>query len=909
MFDSNAAVLISVAAGNPKNRDSDAPDGVKQISRPAWCRQDLVEDILGSLTGRGSPGGSCGAVVVGAPGVGKTFLARQALERLDDSYLVVQVNGSSTSASTPYGALGSLLNDLDEGCAEHPLKVVAGLAQLLRDRAKGRNIVLFVDNTEGLDELAALVINRLTVHGTVRLLATGEDLLAAPGDLVSLWKDRLIGRTDVGAFSLAEASQWLRSFCAAEVSTAAAVAFWRASRGNPRALELILRDQIDAGTFIEDAGVWVLTNGTFVYGACSRDAVSAWANPESEAEQQVLELLALSGGMPLNTLLRLCSAEALDSLTRRGCLDLATDRRPLVRLSNPLAERAIRQRVPHGRSRTLRRLAAQTQRATDRSATETLELARWALDCGEALSPQEARHAARLANLAGQPQQALRFVELLAPKERGTALAQQGRAYAALGDAAKAEQLLSPDALDAMDLALGCWVEAMLVRSSVLASRPGRGPEARAALDRVEARLNGAAAASVQDAAGIAALREDVALARAELDLGEGRYRQATDALSRLYPACATQGNKVHAATLLWQAWTIVGRHAEARALVHDMQMRFTAEELAAVNARSAEQALLSVFLGTASDPQLCHSPDAGRFGDGIAAVAAVALDQLAQGALDAYCGRAERALERLLPAHSQLGQLDTSGAQALASATIAYCYALLRENDKALQYLRSVELDGRCPSQLSLSVRSLFQVLASAELASKEKAGVRLLERAEEERRRGAKLPELLFLCAAVRQGCRGAAPRLVAASAAVQGQFADVTHLFGTGIVEQDSAVLLEAAEAAARIGDDLFARDAAREAQKVADAAGDRAAARAARHRISSSVQKMGVLPAEEDGPTLTAREQEVAQRAAAGESNKAIAAKMCISVRTVEGHLYQIYGKLQVSSRADLKMTFA
>jgi DNA-binding CsgD family transcriptional regulator len=908
MFASNAVVSISVAAGNSKSRDSDVPDGDKQISRPAWCRQDLVEDILGSLTGQGSPGGSCGAVVVGAPGVGKTFLARKALERLDDGYLVVQVKGSSTSASTPYGALGSLLNDLEEECAEHPLMVVAGLAQLLRDRAKGRNIVLFVDNAEGLDELAALVINRLTVHGTVRLLATGEDLLAAPGDLVSLWKDRLIGRTDVGAYSLAEASQWLRSFCAAEVSTAAAAAFWSASRGNPRVLELILRDQIDAGTFIEDDGVWVLTNGTFVYGASSRDAVSAWANPESEAERQVLELLALSGGMPLNTLLRLCSAEALDSLTRRGCLDLATDRRPLVRLSNPLAERAIRQRVPNGRSRALRRLAAQSQRAADRSATETLEMARWALDCGEALSPQEARDAARLANLAGQPQQALRFVGLLAPQERGTALALQARAYAALGDAAKAEQLLSPDALDAMDLPLSCWAEAMLVRSSVLSSRPGRGPDARAALDRVEARLTGPVAASGQDDAGIAALREDVALARAELDLGEGRYRQATDALSRLYPACATRGKAVHAATLLWQAWMIVGRHADAQALVQDMQMRFTAEELAAVNARSTQQALLSVVLGTASDPQLSHGPDAGRFGDGIAAVA-VALGQLARGAMDAYCGRAERALERLLPAHSQLGQLDTSGAQALASAAIAYCYALLRENDKALQYLRSVELDGRCPSQLSLSVRSFFQVLASAELASKEKAGVRLLERAEEERRRGAKLPELAFLCAAVRQGCRGAASRLVAASAAVQGQFADVSHLFGTGILEQDSAVLLEAAEAAAGMGDDLFARDAAREAQKVADTAGDRAAARAARHRISSSVQKLGVMPAEEDGPTLTAREQEVAQRAAAGESNKAIAAKMCISVRTVEGHLYQIYGKLQVSSRADLKMTFA
>ncbi len=905
MFTSNA--VVSMSADNSNNRSSDVTTGAKVISRPTWCRQGVVEEILGSLTGQGSPGRSCGAVLVGAPGVGKTFLARTTLERLDESYLVVELDGGSIAAAGPYGVLRALLGDLVGGCAEHPLKVVAGLDQLLRDRAKGRNIVLFVDNIEGLDELAALVVNRLTVHGTVRLLATAEDLLSAPGDLVSLWKDSLIGRTDVGAYSLAEAGQWLRSFCAAEVSTAAAAAFWSASRGNPRVLELILRDQIDAGTFVEEDGVWVLTNGTFVYGTNSVEAVRAWGNPQSEAERRVLDLLALSGGMPINRLLRLCSAEALDSLTARGCLDVASDRRHVVRLSNPLAERAIRRRVDNGRSRELYRLTEQTQRAADRSDAETLEMARWALDCGEVLSAQEARNAANLANLAGRPQQALRFVERLAPQERGTALPLQARAYAALGETEKAEQLLSLEALDSPDLSLSCWVEAMLLRSSVLASSPGRGPEARAALDRVAVRLNGPVAAYGHDAAGIAAMREDLALATAELDIGGGRYRQAIDAMGRLHPACATREKTVHAATLLWQAWTIGGRYTDARALVRDMRMRYTAEELAAVNARPMEQALLGVFLGTASDPGLRAGPDAGRFGG--VSVVAVTLNELAQGALDAYRGRAERALERLLPAHSQLGQLGTAGAQALSGAAIAYCYALRRENDKALQYLRSVELDGRCPSQLSLSVRSFFQVLASAELASQEKAGVRLLGLAEEERRRGAKLAELVFLCAAVRQGCRGAAPRLVAASAAVQGQFADVSHLFGTGILEQNSAFLLEAAEAAAGMGDDLFARDAAREAQKVADAAGDRAAVRAARHLISSSVQKLGVLPTEEDGPTLTAREQEVARRAAAGESNKAIAAKMCISVRTVEGHLYQIYGKLQVTNRADLKMTFA
>ena len=40
------------------------------------------------------------------------------------------------------------------------------------------------------------------------------------------------------------------------------------------------------------------------------------------------------------------------------------------------------------------------------------------------------------------------------------------------------------------------------------------------------------------------------------------------------------------------------------------------------------------------------------------------------------------------------------------------------------------------------------------------------------------------------------------------------------------------------------------------------------------------------------------------AAAGASNKEIARDMGVSVRTVEGHLYQVYAKLQVTSRVEL-----
>ncbi len=51
-------------------------------------------------------------------------------------------------------------------------------------------------------------------------------------------------------------------------------------------------------------------------------------------------------------------------------------------------------------------------------------------------------------------------------------------------------------------------------------------------------------------------------------------------------------------------------------------------------------------------------------------------------------------------------------------------------------------------------------------------------------------------------------------------------------------------------------------------------------------------------------LTDREQQIARLAAKGMSNRDIAAEVGVSVRTIEGHLYQTFTKLGVSSRTDL-----
>jgi len=50
-------------------------------------------------------------------------------------------------------------------------------------------------------------------------------------------------------------------------------------------------------------------------------------------------------------------------------------------------------------------------------------------------------------------------------------------------------------------------------------------------------------------------------------------------------------------------------------------------------------------------------------------------------------------------------------------------------------------------------------------------------------------------------------------------------------------------------------------------------------------------------------LSAREREVLELAAKGLRNKAIAERLCISVRTVEGHLNSILSKLEVATRVE------
>ncbi|MBG0738321.1 AAA family ATPase [Paeniglutamicibacter antarcticus] len=893
--------------GNSISRDSLFRVIHQKIERSSYCRQVLVDDIVTVL----SDGSKCGVILVGEYGAGKSFLAKKALAQLGDNAQIIQIRGNSMAADIPYGALSSLLNELDEDTVDNPLAVLRGLTAMLRNRAHGRSIFLCVDNVQYLDELTALVVSQLTANGTVRLLAACEDLTRVPGGIVGLWKDGLVRRVEVHPFNQDETAQWLVNALDAKVSRALSEALWEASGGNPRFAEVLLPEQIALQTIVQQDGIWVLSGKPFEYSAAVADTVMTSLSSFSTQECLVMDVLALAGGLTLDRLLGIGDPLAINTLQQRGYLDITRGEPSRVRIANRLIVHILRRQAPVGRSRDLYRSVARLLAGTEVTEAEELSMAVWSLSCGLALAPETALRAAQLANASGNPEAALSLVGVL--RDRGNrleALALEVHALIALGQTEAARKVISAPDLDAEHLPLARWVELQLLRARLAGASDTQQADPQAILDEVATRLGREGERETADAQGLVRLDEVLVLARAELAIHRGRYLEFSAELTRIHVSGSSADRRGHAGRLLCEVQTLTGRQAQAVKLAGEMTARNVGDDLLPARWDVADSAILLTIL-TGSPAPVRTVTDMAMYSCTFTGARAVAFGELGEGLLLAYRGRTQQALEHLLPAASQLHQLDPDGTAALAGAAAAYAYALQGDNDRALQYLNNGTSSNVRTSRMLASGCAYFQVLASAELASKDKAIVRLFSLADQERRCQARSAELMFVTAAVRLGSTADAQRLIDVAAGIEGPFALLCKQYGTGLLTQDAAVLTSVAAAALRSGDDLFARDVARSALKIAVNDADRRyLMRDAQQIIRMSLEKLGgIKRTNEDGEVLTVREQEVAGWAAAGVSNRAIAAKMHISVRTVEGHLYQIYAKLQVTSRSELKDTFA
>lgn len=843
-----------------------------------------------------------GAIVVGSSGVGKSWLAQSALTEVADRVCVVRVHGSSATMGLDYGALRTLLPGSPATLFDQPTTVLRALTGRLADRAGGRPVTLFVDNAQQLDDPSALVLRQMAVTGVVTLLAVCEDLPHVPGELINLWKDGQLRRIDVGPFTFAETRQWLVTQLGGRISGAAAHALWSTSSGNPLLLNLLLQAQIATGSIVERDGVWVLTTTPLVHSPQLIDTVMAMVGRVSAAEQRVLEMVALAQAVPLGLLMTCTDRHAIDQLQLNGFLRIDAGSPPVVRVNGRLSAEVIRSQIPAGRRQELRAALMACIDSTTMPPLGTLALTSCALDCSVDLEPVTLLTAARLSNRMSDPANALRFLNAMGDAPGSVdVLVERSSALIALAHPAEAADALreaeAGQAESPVDLA-----RAGALRCQLLRADDDRWREAAAALtdarDRIDAWVD--APSIERDRA-----RELLTLAEGELSAFQGVYTGLVDAVFELFTRGSTVDIRLRAGALLCEVWAVTGAQFKAERLADELSVQLTRLGPSVATRDEVEARLCAVFLATSAwdrcDQLLETSTRTGP--DHMTAV------ELMEGLVQCHRGDAGPALDRLLPAAHQLRLSDPGGLLMLASAAIAYAYGLQGEKDLALDFLNDFKRSRGRSSWLLRSTARYFATLASAELASRDVAVRRLVAQAESARERGAFCQELRFLSGAVRLGATGVAPDLADVAARNQGRFGQLCAVFAAGIVSQNPDQLLRAVQQATHLKDDGFGRDVARAAVTAAKERGDRRALQHARDLLQTNRRPVAPELLTGDLQILTAREQEVVADVVSGCSNRAIAARMNVSVRTVEGHLYKIYGKLNINSRAELREVLA
>jgi DNA-binding NarL/FixJ family response regulator len=167
----------------------------------------------------------------------------------------------------------------------------------------------------------------------------------------------------------------------------------------------------------------------------------------------------------------------------------------------------------------------------------------------------------------------------------------------------------------------------------------------------------------------------------------------------------------------------------------------------------------------------------------------------------------------------------------------------------------------------------------------------------------------EVFALHTAVCFGDRTVADRLAQLATQVDGPRADAAAAHAAALAADDGAALHAASVKLEQMGALLLAADAAAQAATVHARHNRRGSAHAAATRAHQLAQacegaRTPALTALAAPLPLTHREREIVTLAAGGLSNREIAQRLVVSVRTVENHLYRASTKLGTTDRAEL-----
>ncbi|WP_017199293.1 LuxR family transcriptional regulator [Arthrobacter sp. M2012083] len=854
--------------------------------------------------------GAGAVLLVADPGIGKTALAAEIAARLAGEMVVMRVHGSPALSAVPYGVLAPYLLDLPVEQATSPVAILREFWSQFEKRrgGEGARLLLIVDDAHDLDEGSTQILAELVTAGWARLVATSRPRPGLPAALLQLWYDGLAERLELHPLDKQTVTELAEKTLGGPLMSSAAEVLHSASEGNPLLLHCLLEDSKSEGNLVRRNGVWLLTRALSGSGESLAEVVRNRVLRTSEAEREAMYIIALSEPVPAAVLDTQVGRDTIRALMDSRLVLSANGAGGPLRMWHPMYSEALRKIVSPARSLQIRQRMEQQLPTEPSTAEGLLRQVSWALDCGADVDDERLLRAAFLAAKLLQNPLAI----AAAGKVRSEALRPRARAVMAMvhyndGDYRSAIRLLEEGSgfLDddpSRPLGAGLlWA----------ASRTAAGDQSA----DIVADARTAAKALIGERETSDPVVQHVERQARALELAvlanDGRYEELHDGLGRFEEAIRHDGpnramDRIFLLAMQCELLTVEGHPVQAleagrEALLllendNDLLyfsdfvlLRYTLAALESGDWEAAATALDRYAAGSAMG--LIY------FGGGIEALKGMSL--LRQG-------RLEQATELLTPAVEALRVRDPLQLRSLGNA-LAFYAAAKSGNTVPARRLESEQ--GAAAGAFVEALAELFR-LAGQELLSKG-TGLQKLSRLPESGDLH-RLPGILMQNLVLRAelGDVQAMESIQETASSMDGGWAAGWQSMAVAQLRGEGQGLVNAGNLLAASGMPGPAAVAFDKAAETFDAEGKRPEARQAAVLRDVSEASLGDAlvhdphtEADRSVP-LTRREQDIVALAVSGLTDRQIAEKLMVSVRTVEGHLYRSYAKLGIRRREDL-----